>query len=56
MIDKMNQVEELEYQYCAKEEAEYWQNPTEANKIAVLCKRDEFNRALIRKLIEKINE
>jgi len=56
MIDKMSKVEELEYQYCAKEEAEYWNNPTDTNKIAVLSKRDEFNRALIRKLIEKINE
>jgi hypothetical protein len=54
-IKTMEEVNNLEAEYCAKEEIAFKENPSDANKIAVLCKRDEFNRALLRKLLKKLN-
>jgi len=51
----MEEITLLEAEYCAKEEKAYKENPTDANRIVVLCKRDEFNRAVLHKLLEKLN-
>ena len=51
----MQKITALEAEYCASEELAFKENPTDQNRIAVLCKRDEFNRALLRKLLEKLN-
>ena len=43
-----------EYKYTKKEHDAFMENPTDANRISVLCKRDEFLQKLIRQQADRI--
>ena len=43
-----------EYEYTKKEHDAFMESPTDANRIAVLCKRDEFAQKLIRHQADRI--
>ena len=45
-----------EYEYTKKEHDAFMENPTDANRIAVLCKRDEFSKKLLRQQADRIAE
>ena len=44
----MDELRDKEYEYCRDEENAFYADPSDANRITALCKRDEFNRAMLR--------
>lgn len=45
-----------EYEYTKKEHDAFMENPTDANRIAALCKRNEFAQKLIRQQADRIQQ
>ena len=44
----MREINEKESEFCKAEEIAFHADNSDANRIAVLCKRDEFNRIMLR--------
>jgi len=44
----MDELRDKEYAFCKAEEDAFYENQSDANRIAALCKRDEFNRMMLR--------
>ena len=44
----INELNAKEYEFCKDEEDAFQADPTVRNQVVVLCKRDEFNRMMLR--------